>query len=106
MRVLSSPLSRTRVSSCQARPESSENGPHRCHEPIGNRDDAKARRPISQRSDAKIKSGPRCFGSARLAWWAVSGTRTLDPLIKSCPEPRTQDAQADLGLGEQGTRTS
>ena len=25
---------------------------------------------------------------------------TLDPLIKSCPEPRTQDTQADLSLGE------
>jgi hypothetical protein len=29
-----------------------------------------------------------------------SRTRTLDPLIKSCPEPRTQDTQADLSLGE------
>ena len=25
-----------------------------------------------------------------------SRTRTLDPLIKSCPEPRTQETQADL----------
>ncbi len=25
-------------------------------------------------------------------------TRTSDPLIKSCPEPRTQDTQDDLSL--------
>jgi hypothetical protein len=30
-----------------------------------------------------------------------SRTRTLDPLIKSCPEPRTQDTQADLSLPTQ-----
>ena len=30
-----------------------------------------------------------------------SRTRTLDPLIKSCPEPRTQDTQADLSPTDQ-----
>ena len=33
-----------------------------------------------------------------------SRTRTLDPLIKSCPEPRTHDAQGDPSLTNQRDR--
>jgi len=46
---------------------------------------------VSARQDAH-KTGLRC---------EPSRTRTLDPLIKSCPEPRTQDTQADLGSPDQ-----
>src|SRR5258706_1759319 len=42
----------------------------------------------------------RCSGSARL-FGGPSRTRTLDPLIKSCPEPRTLDTQADPSLPNQ-----
>jgi hypothetical protein len=84
MRELSSTLSGTRVSDCQARTRSSEDGPntfesghstggrHRCPESIGSRDDAHARgtdEPAISREKAN-RAFPEHRG-AQFDWWAV-----------------------------------
>jgi hypothetical protein len=54
----------------------------------------------------QARKGPRSdkrghqLGAKSISIGGPSRTRTLDPLIKSCREPRTQDIQADLSLGE------
>src|ERR1700730_4324626 len=56
---------------------------------------------VVDRSRPKSNSGTSDTPEAPELIGGPSRTRTLDPLIKSCTEPRTQDTQADLSPSDQ-----
>ena len=57
--------------------------------------------PSGSKVIAKTESATSAVLEVADPFGGPSRTRTLDPLIESCPEPRTQDTQADLSLPTQ-----